>query len=87
METQSQSGQLEEFWKRVIATLKIEIGLSSRFYIFYTGDNKSICQKLQGTRKYFVKSNLVSKRLILQKQKNSCISEYCWAVNWFYRPG
>lgn len=52
METQSQSGQLEEFWKRVIATLNIEVGLSSRFYIFYTGDNTSL-SKVTGHKKIF----------------------------------
>lgn len=42
METQSQSAQLQEFWKRVIATLNIEVGLSNGLYIFYTGDNTSL---------------------------------------------
>lgn len=68
METWSHSAQLQEFWRRVIARFNLILKLASPMNsTVFTQEITQVCQKLQGTRKYFVKSNLESTRLILQK--------------------
>lgn len=68
METQSHSAQLQEFWRRVIARFHLILKLAFQMdSTVFTQEIIQVCQKLQGTRKYFVKRNLVSTRLILQK--------------------
>lgn len=68
METQSHSAELQEFWRKVISRfnliLKLAFPMNSTVF---TQEITQVCQNLQGTRKYFVKSNLVSTRLMFQK--------------------
>lgn len=68
METQSHSAQLQQFWRRVISRfyLILKLAFPMDFTVF-TQEITQVCQKLEGTRKYFLKSNLFAARLILQK--------------------
>lgn len=68
MKTQLHSAQLQEFWRKVIARFNLILKLAFPMdSTVFTQEITQVCQKLQGTRKYFVKSNLVFTGLILQK--------------------